>query len=122
MSDTIKLLDAFGGAFNRHDLDALMALMTEDCVFLSSAGAGFEGTRFEGQAAVRAAFAEVFKAMPDAQWNDPRHFIDGDRACSEWRLTATLPDGSKFDRFGCDLFHLRDGKIHVKNSLRKQPG
>ena len=58
--------------------------------------------------------------MPDAQWNDARHFASGDRACSEWRFTCTLPNGTKVEKFGCDLFHIRDGKIHIKHTLRKQ--
>jgi hypothetical protein len=58
--------------------------------------------------------------MPDAQWNDARHFASGDRACSEWRFTCTLPNGTKVEKFGCDLFHIRDGKIHIKNTLRMQ--
>lgn len=120
MSDMLQLLDAFGAAFNRHDLDAIMAMMTEDCIFLATAGEGVEGTRFEGQEAVRAAFAQVFATMPDAQWNDARHFAAGDRACTEWRFTCTLADGRRVEKFGCDLFHLRDGRIHIKNTLRKQ--
>ena len=123
MTDTMKLLDDFGAAFNRHDLDAIMEMMTDDCVFLATTGEGVEGTRFEGKEAVRAAFAKVIETWPDAQWNDARHFASGDQACTEWRFTCTLPNGTKVEKFGCDLFHLRDGKIHVKNSLRKQmPG
>lgn len=35
---TVELLDAFADAWNRHDADALMSFMSEDCVFESSAG------------------------------------------------------------------------------------
>ena len=49
-------LEAFAQAFNRHDLDAIMAMMTDDCVFESSAGPEQSGKRHSGQAAVRAAF------------------------------------------------------------------
>jgi ketosteroid isomerase-like protein len=48
MSDTIRLLEGFGAAFNRHDLDAIIDMMTEDCVFLATGGEGIEGSRFEG--------------------------------------------------------------------------
>ena len=37
---TIKVLQAFADAWNRHDVDALMSFMTEDCVFEASAGSG----------------------------------------------------------------------------------
>lgn len=123
MAATIRLLDEYGAAFNRHDLDAIMEMMAVDCVFLASGGDGIEGTRFEGQAAVRAAFAQALATMPDARWNDARHFASGDRACSEWRFTCTLPDGRKVENFGCDHFHFRDGKIRVMNTPSKQmPG
>ena len=35
---TTDVLQAFAEAWNRHDIDALMAFMAEDCVFESSAG------------------------------------------------------------------------------------
>ena len=35
---TTELLQAFADAWNRHDVDALMSFMTEDCVFEASAG------------------------------------------------------------------------------------
>ena len=36
---------------------AVMSMMTDDCVFLSSAGDEVDGKRIAGQAAVREAFA-----------------------------------------------------------------
>ena len=67
----------------------------------------------------RAAFAAVFAQLPDARWNEPRHFVQGDRGVSEWTLTATRLDGQRLEVNGCDLFTFRDGKIAVKNSYRK---
>jgi hypothetical protein len=64
----LNLLDAFAQAWNRHDLDALMAMMTGDCVFEASGGNDVDGERYAGQAAVRAAFAAVFEQFPDAHW------------------------------------------------------
>jgi len=114
-----RLLDAFADAFNRHDLDALMSMMTTDCVFETSAGTSVNGTHHEGQPAVRAAFAAVFATYPDAHWAGARHFVAGDRAVSEWTFTGTLGDGTRVEVNGCDLFTLRDGRIAVKNSFRK---
>jgi Ketosteroid isomerase homolog len=42
------VLQAFAEAWNRHDVDALMSFMTEDCVFEASAGPDVCGTRFAG--------------------------------------------------------------------------
>ncbi len=115
----LELLDDFAAAFNRHDLDALMAMMTEDCVFETAAGPEACGTRYRGRAAVRAAFAQIFAASPDARWRDARHFASGDRGLSEWTFTATRPDGKRVEVNGCDVFTLRAGRIAVKSSFRK---
>src|SRR5690349_11765935 len=121
MSDAhlLTLLDRFADAWNRHDLDALMSIMTDDCVFEASAGPEVNGERSEGAQAVRAAYAAVFAAFPDAHWRDARHFIAGDRGVSEWTFTGTRADGTQVEVNGCDLFTFRGGKIAVKNSYRK---
>ena len=78
-----------------------------------------DGQRSEGQQAVRAAFADVFATFPDAQWANARHFVSGNRAVSEWTFSGTRKDGSYVEVNGCDLLTLRDGKIAIKNSYRK---
>ena len=115
----LELLHRFADAWNRHDLDALMSMMTDDCVFASSAGPQVDGLRSEGTEAVRAAYAAVFEAFPDAHWANARHFIAGERGVSEWTFTGTQKDGRRVEVTGCDLFTFRDGKIAVKNSYRK---
>ena len=56
---TTEVLEAFADAWNRHDIDALMSFMTEDCVFEASSGPDACGTRYVGREAVRAGYAEV---------------------------------------------------------------
>ena len=116
---TPDFLQAFADAWNRHDVDALMSFMTDDCVFDASAGADVCGTRYVGREAVRAGYAEVWSLFPDATWSAARHFIEGDRGVSEWTFTGTRTDGSRVEVNGCDLFTFRDGRIAVKNSYRK---
>ena len=118
-ADSLKLLERFGDAWNRHDLDALMSMMTDDGVFDASAGAEVNGQRSEGKQAVRAAFAAVFETFPDAYWANARHFVAGHRGVSEWTFTGTRTDGTRVEVTGCDLFTFRDGKIAIKNSYRK---
>jgi steroid delta-isomerase-like uncharacterized protein len=118
-ADLFNLLDRFADAWNCHDIDALMSMMTADCVFEASAGREVDGQRSEGTQAVRAAFAAVFEAFHDAHWANPRHFIAGNRGVSEWTFTGTQKDGKRVEVAGCDLFTFRDGKIAVKNSFRK---
>jgi steroid delta-isomerase-like uncharacterized protein len=118
-ADLLALLDRFADAWNRHDLDALMSMMTDDAVFEASAGPQVDGQRSEGKQAVRAAYAAVFDAFPDAHWANARHFVAGTRGVSEWTFTGTQKDGKRVEVNGCDLFTFRDGKIAVKNSYRK---
>jgi ketosteroid isomerase-like protein len=117
---TLSFLDAFADAWNRHDTDAILSMMTQDCIFEASRGPDVKGTIYTGQDEVRHGVGEVFATFPDAQWNGPRHFVAGDRGVSEWVFTATSPDGSRVEVQGCDVFTFRDGKIAVKNSYRKQ--
>jgi steroid delta-isomerase-like uncharacterized protein len=119
MTVTVATLQAFAEAFNRHDADALMGFMTDDCVFEASAGPDVCGASHVGARAVRAAFCDVWQTYPDAQWHAPRHFVSGDRGVSEWTFTGTRADGSRVEVHGCDVFTFRDGKIAVKNSYRK---
>ena len=116
---TTEMLQAFAEAWNRHDVDALMSFMTEDCVFNASAGPDVCGTHYVGREAVRAGFAEVWATFPDARWGNARHFVREERGVSEWTFTGIRADGTRVEVDGCDLFTFRDGRIHLKDSYRK---
>jgi steroid delta-isomerase-like uncharacterized protein len=120
-SDLLALLEKHTEAWNGHDLDALMSLFAEDCVFEASGGDEICGTRYEGEGEVRTAFAKVFEAMPDAEWAGGRHYaLAPDYGVSEWTLIGTLIDGRRLEVNGCDFLTVRRGKIIKKNSYRKQ--
>ncbi|WP_440997879.1 nuclear transport factor 2 family protein [Arhodomonas sp. SL1] len=114
-----EVLQAVFEAFNRHDADAVVAYMTEDCVFETAGGAEAHGTRIQGREAVRDAFAQVWQGLPDVQWRNARHFAAADRGVSEWTFVATRPDGYRIEAEGCDLFRFRDGLICEKKAFRK---
>ena len=116
---TLEFLDAFAEAWNRHDVDAIVAAMTQDAVFEASLGPDVKGTVYVGKAQVRAGVEAVFVQFPDAKWNAPNHFTAGDRGVTEWVFSGTRSDGVWIETQGCDLFTFRDGKISVKNSYRK---
>ena len=116
---TVEVLQAFADAWNRHDANALMAFMSEDCMFEASAGPDAAGTRYVGREAVRAGFCDVWATYPDAHWRGARHFVCGDRGVSEWTFTGTRADGARVEVNGCDLLTFRDGKIALKNAYRK---
>ena len=116
---TVTFLQAFADAFNAHDAEKIMSMMTDDCIFQASAGPDADGEKFTGSDNVKKAFEQVFASFPDARWSNEKHFISGDRGFSEWVFTGTKPDGSKVEVTGCDLFTFKHGKIAIKNSYRK---
>ncbi len=111
---SIEFLEAFGDAWNRHDIDTIMTSFTDDCVYISG-----WGTRFEGRDRVREGVSQFFVRFPDGHFSDASHFICVDRGVSEWTFTATGPEGKTLDMLGCDIFTFKNGKIAVKDAFRK---
>ena len=116
---TVAQLAQFSAAWNRHDIDDLMNFMHEECIFQTAAGPNAYGTRHEGMDAVRAAFESAWINIPDAQWLNDQHFVDGDFGVSEWTFVGTTGDGSCIETDGVDIFTFKDGKIQMKNVFRK---
>ncbi len=116
---TTGTLAAFGAAWNRHDLEALMGFMSDDCVFQTAGGPDACGTRYVGTEAVRAAFAAAWATVPDAQWLNGQYFVQGDFGISQWTFAGTAADGSRIETDGIDVFAFKDGKIQLKNAFRK---
>ena len=119
---TEALLRAVLDAFNRHDLDGIVAHFADDAVFESPRGSEPWGTRYVGKDEVRAGLAKRFEGIPDVHYGDDRHFLsaDGTRGVSEWTLTGTTTEGVRLEVRGCDLWQLRDGRIVVKDSYWKR--
>lgn len=115
----LALLECFTDAWNAHDVDALMACMSENCAFNASAGSEAEGTRYVGIAAVRSAYASIFEAFPDAAWTNSRHIVSGNTGLSYWRFVGTKTSGEKVEVDGCDIFAFDGDRIALKDSYRK---
>lgn len=116
---TADFLQAFGDAWNRHDIEALMAAMADDCEFHAVAGPDLLGKSFIGRDAVRAGFELAWQTFPDAAWLNPEHFVSGDRGVTESTFAGTKADGTRIEARMVDIFTFRDGKIAVKNAFRK---
>lgn len=120
-SELLGLLIRHTDAWNSHDLEDLMSLFADDCVFEASGGEEVTGKRFEGHVDVGRAFAEVLESIPDAHWGNGRHHVLApDYGVSEWTLTGTLSDGRRVEVDGCDFLRVSEGKIVLKSSFRKQ--
>ena len=113
-------LDAFNAAWNRHDIEALMGFMSDDCAFHAVAGPDELGRSFRGRDAVRDGFQLAWRTFPDAQWTDGEHFVVSERGVSESTFRGTrASDGLRVEARMVDVFTFRDGKIAVKNAYRK---
>ena len=113
MSDdaTLAAVERFNDAFNRHDVDAVMDAMTDDCVFESTSPP--HGERHEGPAAVRAAWEQFFAANPTAHFDAEEVIVTGDRCVVRWRYSWTDGDTPGSVR-GVDVITVRDGKVAEK--------
>lgn len=116
---TVELLQAFGDAWNRHDIEALMSFMDDDCVFHAVGGPDLLGRSFTGRQAVREGFQLAWQNFPDAAWLDAEHFVAGDRGVTESTFCGTKADGTRIEARMVDVFTFRNGKIAVKNAYRK---
>ena len=119
---TVETMERVLDAFNRHDLDAIMAFFAEDATLDTPRGAAPWGTRHVGKAAVREGLAARFTGIPDVHYGEDRHWVSGDRGVSEWLLTWTTTAGERIAVRGCDLWEFRDGLIVRKDSYWKIVG
>jgi ketosteroid isomerase-like protein len=119
---TVETLQQVLDAFNRHDLDAIMAVFAEDAVLETPRGSDPGGTRYVGKAAVREGLAGRFAGIPDVHYGEDRHMVCGERGVSEWLLTGTTTAGERIEVRGCDLFEFRDDLIVRKDSYWKIVG
>ncbi len=110
---TADTINAFNEAFGRQDVDAVMSLMTDDCIFENTLPTP-DGERVVGQAAVRKFWEKFFGGTPQARFETEEVVVAGDRAVVRWRFDW----GSGHVR-GIDLFKVRDGKVAEKMSYVK---
>ena len=115
--DPRAVVDRFNEAFNRHDVDAIMALMTEDVVFENTRPAP-NGERVEGAVRVRAAWEALFARSPEARFETEEIFTAGDRCVVRW-VYHWIRDGKAGHVRGVDIFRVRGGRIAEKLSYVK---
>ena len=113
-----RTLTRFSAAFGSGDVDAVMALMSDDCVF-EATGPAPDGVRHEGAEAVRAVWVDLFGGTRDAAFTEEESFVAGDRAVLRWRFDWSEEDGSPGHVRGVDVLRLRDGLVCEKFSYVK---
>jgi uncharacterized protein (TIGR02246 family) len=117
MFDQEVLMDVvarFNEAFNRHDIEAVMGLMTDDVVFENTSGG-----RFEGQESVRAVLARAFELMLTGWFEAEKTIALGDHVVVLWSYAFDKQDPERGHIRGADIFRVRDGRVAEKLSYVK---
>jgi len=115
-ADALAVVAAFDQVFAAGDVDAVMALMTDDCLFDNTNPAP-DGRLYRGQADVRAFWEDFFASTTSPRFETEEIFAVGDRVVARWRFSwGGAPGG--YVR-GVDLFRVRDGKVAEKRSYVK---
>jgi ketosteroid isomerase-like protein len=109
---TRAVVDQFNQAFNRHDADALAALLTDDTVFENTSPPP-DGLRIEGKAAVIQFWREWFTRNSDSLFEAEDIIVSGDRAVVLW-IYRKMRNGQPWHVRGVDVFTVRDGKVSAK--------
>lgn len=115
---TLTVIERFNEAFNRHDVPAIMALMTDDCVFEGTNPAP-DGQVHRGQAEVRAYWVELFNGSPQAKFETEEIYACGDRCVVRWVYHWAGTDGAPGHVRGVDIFRVVGNKVAEKFSYVK---
>jgi ketosteroid isomerase-like protein len=113
---TLATIRAFIEATNRHDVQAVMDLMTAECVFENTYPPP-DGQRFSGQKEVRGFWEAFFSGSPQARFETEELFAAGERAVYRWCYSWD-DSGQGYIR-GVDVFRVQDGKVAEKLSYVK---
>lgn len=117
------LIDRYAGAWNQHDVEAILALHTEDAVFENHTSGGIA----IGKLQIRALLDSVFATFPDLHFSTRRAYFGANVAVLEWTATATHakpiargeltfpPTGKTLAWNGMDVMPMRDGLIARKD-------
>lgn len=113
IEDAMRTVLQFNDAFNKHEVSAMMALMSEDCLFENTTPAP-DGTAYQGKAAVTQFWQTFFQGSPQARIEIEEIFGLGEHCVMRW--TYRWGDGHVR---GVDIFKVRKGLITEKLSYVK---
>jgi steroid delta-isomerase-like uncharacterized protein len=107
----VELAKDYSRAWAGHDLDAIVAMHTDDSVFhLHDIAAPATGRE-----AVSKLIAALLAAVPDVRFDPKRVHFGADHFVSEYVMSGTA-DGKPFAIAGADVFTMRDGLVARKDS------
>lgn len=107
----VRTMIAFTEAVNRHDLAAMMDLVSDNCVFEDCSPAP-DGTLYQGKHDITQYWQEMFKQSPDAAIKIEDIFGFGLRCIMLYRYSWTDGTLNKRHLRGVDICRVQDGTIH----------
>ncbi len=107
---TIKVVRELEESLNRRDVDAFMALITDDCVFENTSPPP-DGERYVGRSAIRTFLEEFFHSTPSIDFQTEDLFASGNRCVVRWVFHWINSAGEHGHMRGVDVFHIRNGKM-----------
>jgi steroid delta-isomerase-like uncharacterized protein len=118
-----EFIDRYNQAWNAHDIDAIVAMHTEDSVFENHT----TGDVNVGREAIGRAISGIFGVFPDLTFETRRQYIRDDLVVQEWTGRGTHegtmtrsgievpPTGRKVEYRGMDVIPIRDGLVARKD-------
>jgi limonene-1,2-epoxide hydrolase len=118
VESAIRVVLEFNEAFNRHDVEGMMRLMSDNCVFENTSPAP-DGTVYSGKAAVTQFWQGFFRDSPHAHIDVEEIFGLGMRCIMRWRYNWVDVAGKQGHVRGVDIFQVKSGLISEKLSYVK---
>ena len=110
LETAIRVVIEFNQCYNRHDLPAMLELVSPNCVYETSSPAP-DGMLIKGREALASYWQDFFRASPQAHLQIEEVFGMGLRAIMRWKYTWLAEDGSQAHVRGLDLFRVEGGVI-----------
>jgi len=107
MTPEEQLIERYFDAFNRHDIEAVMACFHERAAIVDP-----EGKRLEGRDEVRRSYESAFALMPDCRCDLKMATGNEGHAVAESFFHGTRPRfGKVIEAMGAEVMEIVDGKI-----------
>ncbi len=107
MTPEEQLIERYFDAFNRHDIEAVMA-----CFHQHPAIVGADGRRREGREQVRRQYEAEFAAIPDGRCDLLMCAGNSGRGVAESKFHGIrASDGQPIEAIGAELMEIVDGRI-----------
>src|ERR1051325_9883451 len=108
LESAMRIVLAFNDAFNRHEVNEMMAHMSDDCVFENTDPAP-DGTRYSGKQEVTKFWQDLFRQSPQAHIDIEEIFSLGNRCIMRWNYSWGGASENKGHVRGVDIFNVKDG-------------